>query len=300
MIYVLGSINLDMIATGQRLPLPGETLNADHFSTAAGGKGANQALAAARAGANVKMFGAVGQDDFVSKALAELKDANVDLTNVAHVEGSTGIAIILVDAHGENVIVIVGGANSKVDDKVAKEMVAEMTSEDLLLMVQEVPDATLKTALLAAKTKGIKTMLNIAPVTSRTPELAQLADIIVANETEFSLLIGSPIEQDSIKSCAAEWAKDNQKTIILTLGGDGAIGATPSEAIEVSALPIAPVDTVGAGDTFCGYLGAALNKGHALHEALETAAIAGSLACLKPGAQPAIPLAIDVAKAKTT
>ncbi len=300
MIYVLGSINLDMIATGQRLPLPGETLNADHFSTAAGGKGANQALAAARAGANVKMFGAVGQDDFVSEALAELRAANVDLANVAHVAGSTGIAIILVDAQGENVIVIVGGANSKVDDELAQKLVTEMSSDDLLLMVQEVPDASLKTALLAAKAKGIKTMLNIAPVTDRTQELAQLADIVVANETEFSLLLGTPIEQREIKARAANWAKENQKTLVLTLGGAGAIGATASEMFDVAALPITPIDTVGAGDTFCGYLGAALNQGQALQDALETAAIAGSLACLKPGAQPAIPHAKEVAAAKAT
>ena len=297
MISVLGSINLDMIATGSRLPAPGETVSAAHFKTAAGGKGANQALAAARAGGDVNMVGAVGSDDFVTKALAELKGARVDLSRVVTVPGPTGLAIILVDRLGENVIVIVAGANGLVSAEMAQKTVAGMAENDILIMVQEIAAATLKAGLMAANEKGVTTLLNIAPITPETPELALMADIIVANETEFSHLSGGAMDKDSILGRAQIWAKQFNKTLVVTLGGDGAIAATPTQVISVDALDITPVDSVGAGDSFCGYLGAGLDQGLSLKEALHRAAIAGSLACLKPGAQPAIPNVADVTKA---
>lgn len=300
MIYVLGSINLDMIATAQRLPRPGETLAATNFATAAGGKGANQALAAARAGAAVKMVGAVGNDDFVHQALAELARENINLDDVRTVPGPTGIAIILVDERGENVIVIVAGANGGVSEMDALNMVKKMSEDDILVMVQEIPSAALRAALLAARQKGIKSLLNIAPATKETGELAMLADIIIANQTEFLSLITKKQAHDSFEKNAAKWAKENNKTLIVTLGGGGAVAYTPDQQFRVSALDIVPVDTVGAGDTFCGYLAAGLSQGRSLNQALKTAAIAGSLACLKRGAQPAIPNARDVADAQAS
>ena len=300
MIYVLGSINLDMIASGQRLPQPGETVSATNFKTAAGGKGANQALAAARAGASVNMVGAVGRDEFVHQALAELRKENVTLDDVRAVPGSTGIAIILVDERGENVIVIIAGANGEVSEQDALNAVKKMSRNDILMMVQEVPDAALKVALEAARQKGIKTLLNIAPTTKNTRELALLADIIVANQTEFSALIDQVQPAEDFEHNAATWTKENDKTLIITLGGDGAVGFTPDQRFKVNALDIVPVDTVGAGDTFCGYLAAGLSQGKSLPGALKTAAIAGSLACLRHGAQPAIPHAREVTNAQAS
>ncbi|MCF6328142.1 MAG: ribokinase [Devosiaceae bacterium] len=294
MIFVLGSINLDMIATGQRLPKPGETVSATQFTSSAGGKGANQALAAARAGASVKMIGAVGSDNFVKKALKDLRAANIDLTCVRAVPGPTGIAIILVDERGENVIVIVAGANGEVSEKDALTAVKKMSKDDILVMVQEVPAKTLRAALLAAKTKGIMTLLNIAPVSPQTRDLAVLADVVIANETEFYALSDHDPDKLDMEQVAAGWARENNKILIITLGKKGAIGFTPTTQFKVNALDIVPIDTVGAGDTFCGYLAAGLAQGYSLEKALQSATIAGSLACLSPGAQPAIPFANDV------
>lgn len=300
MITVLGSINLDMIATGERLPSPGETVPADQFATAPGGKGANQALAAARAGAKVKMVGAVGSDEFVNLALSQLKGANVDLSAVRTVPGPTGIAIILVDKNGENVIVIIAGANGAVDAEMARAAVAQMSRGDYLVMPQEIPASAIKTALQAARQKGVISLLNIAPVIAETAQLAQLADIIVANETEYALLVDEDVKMPDIGDHAANWAKQHNKTLIITLGGDGVIAVTPAQRFDVKALDITPIDTVGAGDTFCGYLAAGLDQGLNLKLALERAAIAGSLACLKPGAQPAIPDIHEVLSAQNS
>lgn len=294
MITVLGSINLDMIATGERLPSPGETVPADQFATAPGGKGANQALAAARAGAKTKMVGAVGSDDFVNLALSDLKGANVDLSSVRTVPGPTGIAIILVDQNGENVIVIIAGANGTVDAEIAKTTVTQMSKGDYLVMPQEIPPSAIKTALQGARQKGVISLLNIAPVIPETAQLAELADIIVANETEYALLVNEEVQMSDIGAHAANWAKQHNKTLVITLGGDGVIAVTAEHRFEVKALDITPVDTVGAGDTFCGYLAAGLDQGLDLRRALERAAIAGSLACLKRGAQPAIPTIQEV------
>lgn len=290
MIYVLGSINLDMIATGERLPVPGETLIAHDFVTAPGGKGANQALAVARAGSSVKIFGAVGSDDFVNEALSALKEARVGLEGVASAPGSTGIAIILVDDKGENVIVIVPGANGHVNVKIADTMIEQMSGHDILVLPQEIPAEAIRAALQSAKAKGITSILNIAPTIPETKELALLADIIIANETEYAFLTGGTSDLAQMDVQAAKWAKDNQKTLIITLGGEGVVAFTPDNKFTVEALPIVPIDTVGAGDTFCGFLGAGLDQGLDLEAALKRAAIAGSLACLKPGAQPAIPM----------
>lgn len=294
MISVLGSINLDMIATGPDLPLPGQTVFASNFSTAPGGKGANQALAAVRAGARVKMVGAVGKDEFAAPALAELEASGMDLDAVKSLEDSIGIALILVDGQGENVIVIVPGANSGVDRAMAGNCVAGMDRGDTLVMVQEVPADSLETALGEARNRGIRTLLNIAPITPDTPRLAPMADIVVANETEFAVLAGTGEDDPDWQDRAALWARTNDAALIVTLGARGAMAFMKGQSLSVAAPPITPVDTVGAGDTFCGYLAAGLDRGLDLEQAMTRAVTAGALACLKPGAQPAIPHAAQV------
>jgi len=294
MIVVIGSINLDLIATTGRLPAPGETVAGKDFNTAAGGKGANQALAALRAGGDMRLFGAVGRDAFADQALAELRSDGADLTGVTAVNGSTGIAVILVGGAGENVIVVIPGANGAVGAERVEAALAGCGAGDILLLQQEVPTATLDKALDMARSKGMRALFNTAPFTDDTAHLAAKADIVIANETEFDALIRTPAGDDRL-SAMREVAAANTQTIIVTLGADGALAVTPDgEKLEVPAPDITPVDTVGAGDTFCGYLAAALEKEADLKTALARAVTAGSLACLQPGAQPAIPYKRDV------
>ena len=297
MICVLGSINLDLVANAERLPLPGETVLGTGFSSAPGGKGANQALAATRAGAKTIMAGAVGSDDFAARALVELEDAGVDLSKVHARQGATGIAIIVVDEAGENVIVVVPGANATINEEMAQTTIEGMNEGDFLMMQQEIPAAAIARALDQARQKKITSILNIAPIIPETKELALKADIIVANELEYAQLAGQRPDAKFIGDSAAKWAKRHNKILIITLGAAGAIALTPNERIKIAAKKIKPVDSVGAGDTFCGYLAAGLDQGLDLKASLEHAAIAGSLACLKPGAQPSIPFYKQVAAA---
>nr|WP_210257018.1 MULTISPECIES: ribokinase [unclassified Devosia] len=291
-ITVFGSTNLDQVGTVTRLPKPGETVAGGTFSMAPGGKGANQALAARRAGADVLHVSAVGDDAFAGMALELLEKGGVDLSQLRKAQAATGIAMIFVDADGENVIAVLPGANGTVSAADADTGLARLSANDTLLVQQEVPQAATRRALEIAREKGVRSVLNTAPFLEDTVELAPLADIVVANETEFSLLSGRPIEE--LDAAMAEWADKTGKTIVVTLGPDGARANGPEGVISVAAHKVTPVDTVGAGDTFCGYLAAALDAGFSLKDAMARAAIAGSLACLKAGAQPAIPTKADV------
>jgi len=292
MITVFGSTNLDQIGTVTRLPKPGETVAGGTFSMAPGGKGANQALAARRAGAEVLHVSAVGDDAFADLATELLRDGGVDLSQLRRAEAATGIAMIFVDAAGENVIAILPGANGTVSAEDAETGLADLSATDTLLVQQEVPQAATRKALEIAREKGACSILNTAPFLPDTAKLAPLADIVVANETEFSLLTGRPIEE--LDMAMQDWVNRTGRTIVVTLGPEGARARTPDGPVSVPAHKVKPVDTVGAGDTFCGYLAAGLDAGHSLQAALRRAAVAGSLACLKPGAQPAIPTKSDV------
>ena len=293
MITVIGSINLDLIATVGRLPGAGETVSGGSFKTAPGGKGANQALAAARAGAQVRMLGSVGKDAFAVAALACLKEGKVDLSCVRESHAATGTALILVDARGENMIAVVPGANDAV---LPGDLTRSMPEKgEIMLMQLEIPLATVEAALEAGRKAGAVSILNTAPFIADAAGLLEKADYVVANETEFDLY-GEALTLSGRDRPARmrAFAERTGRTVIVTLGGEGVLSASPEGEFSVPALEITPIDTVGAGDTFCGYFGAALDAGLGLEEALRRAAAAGSLACLKPGAQPAIPHARDV------
>ncbi len=292
MITVFGSTNLDQVGTVPRLPRPGETVAGGSFSMAPGGKGANQALAARRAGAEVLHVSAVGADAFADMALDLLEKGGVDLSQLRRADVATGIAMIFVDARGENVIAVLPGANGTIRPEDAERGLAKLGAGDTLLVQQEVPQVATRRALEIAREKGARSIFNTAPFLPDTAALAPLADIVIANETEFSLLTGRSIDQ--LDAAMQDWVNQTGRSIVVTLGPDGARARTPDGALSVPAYRISPVDTVGAGDTFCGYLAAALDAGHGLEMALRRAAIAGSLACLKPGAQPAIPMQADV------
>lgn len=295
MITVFGSINMDLVATTPRLPKPGETVPGTGFTTAAGGKGANQALAAKRAGAAVRMVGAVGRDEFAAPALDLLDKAGTDLSAVARVDGPTGTALILVGGDGENMIAVVPGANGTVSPDQARAALAETATGNILMLQLEVPVASVKAALESARAHGVRTVLNTAPLIEEAAELAQLADIVIANETEFERLVGRDnLSADTREDMLLDMHRKTGQVLIITLGADGVVAAEGGTLHRTRGLKIEPVDTVGAGDTFCGYLAASLDAGLPFDKALRRAAVAGSLACLKAGAQPSIPTASEV------
>ena len=296
MITVIGSINLDLIAAVDRLPARGETVPGNGFRSAPGGKGANQALAARRAGSAVRMVGAVGRDAFADEALALLKKAGVDLSQVARSGEATGTALILVGGDGENMIAVVPGANAAVTEAVVDGL--DFAPGEHVLLQHEIPLATVERALDRTRDAGAVSLLNTAPFRAEAAGLLAKADVVIANESEFDLYadllaLAGATREERMRAFAAS----SGRAVVVTLGGEGALAATPDGVLKVEALPVKPVDTVGAGDTFCGYLAASLADGLPLEDALRRAAAAGSLACLKPGAQPAIPLAAEVAAA---
>jgi ribokinase len=297
-ITVIGSINLDLIATVERIPQGGETVPGHEFKTSPGGKGANQALAAARAGAQVRMVGAVGKDSFAAEALELLKQAGIDLSSVRETHAATGIASIMVADDGENVIAVVPGANGAVLPGDVRN--AQLAKGQIVLLQHEIPLESVEAALNAAREAGAISILNTAPARKDATALISQADYIVANETEFDIYADALSLKGADRKARMEaFTASTGSIVVVTLGGEGVLASTPEGLLSVSALPITPVDTVGAGDTFCGYLAAGLAAGKPLEEALTFAAAAGSLACLKPGAQPAIPLAKDVEAALT-
>lgn len=297
MITVFGSINMDLIASVERLPLPGETVAGHAFTTAAGGKGANQALAARRAGASVRMIGAVGNDSFAEPALALLSEAGADLGSVARSNLPTGTAHILVDDKGENVIAVVASANGTLTPADADAAVGSMAPGDILMLQLEVPAAAVERALTEARAKGVRTVINIAPLTTDAARLGRMADIVIANETEFERLAGKDdMSGDDRLAALKSLHQETRQTLIVTLGAEGVVAIEDGHIHTAKGLKIEPVDTVGAGDTFCGYFTAGLDQKLDFQSALERAAIAGSLACLKHGAQPSIPMAEDVSR----
>lgn len=297
MITVVGSINLDLIGRVDRLPSPGETVPGERFDTAPGGKGANQALAARRAGAEVRMVGAVGEDAFASEATALLVESGVDLSAVRReAAAATGVALILVGGDGENMIAVVPGANGNVLP--GNVSAARLRESDMLLLQHEVPLETVEAALDAARETGAVSILNTAPFRPEASAFLGKADYIIANETEFDLYADAlSLEGAGREARMRDFAGRTGRKIIVTLGADGMIAATGSDFFQVPAMKITPVDTVGAGDTFCGYLAQGLEAGLPLRDAIHRAGVAGSLACLKPGAQPSIPMAGEVDEA---
>ena len=293
MITVFGSINVDLVCRVRKSPQPGETVLGSDYMLIPGGKGANQALAAARGGASVRMVGAIGDDDIGTVALNELGPAGVDLGSVSRRAGTTGVAIITVDDHGENTIVVSPGANATVD--VARIPADGIGSGDTLLLQLEVPQEQVFAAARRAHGSGARVVLSVAPFAPFAPgELADI-DIVVVNEHEaadfarhFGLPHGDP--EETVVALAAKLGR----TVIATLGPDGAIAAAPEGVVRVPALSITPVDTTGAGDTFAGVLVACLDAGMTLGEAMKRAAVAGSLACTKLGAQPSFPTRAEI------
>jgi len=292
-ITVFGSINLDLIGGVGRLPRPGETVPGTTFATAPGGKGANQALAAARAGASVRMVGAVGKDEFAAPAQSLLRAGGVDLSSVLTVEEPTGVALILVDSAGENVIAVIPGANGMLTPATAAAL--DFHPGDALVLQLEVPVGAIEPAARRARDAGAYVLLNFAPFRADALPLIELATHLIVNEGECALIAEALGIGGSEPPAQARALADRYDiAVVVTLGKHGALLVENGRTERVSALAVSAIDTVGAGDTFCGYLAAGLSVGQPITEALALASAAASLACTKAGAQPSIPLRSEV------
>ncbi|WP_280184089.1 ribokinase [Nocardia cyriacigeorgica] len=271
-IAVLGSINMDLVTTTGRRPQPGETVLGSGFAMVPGGKGANQAIAAGRAGGRVEFIGAVGDDVFADELRATLRASGVGTARLRTVDGPSGIAAIVVDASGENSIIVVGGANATVTELSDADRRA-IADADILLCQLEIPIGTVLTAARHAKANGTVVVLNPSPAQELPDELWTAIDVAVVNSGEFTEL-GA--------------ALDPVPHLVVTLGGDGARYRGPDGAdIRVPGHPVQVVDTTGAGDTFTGALAVAWHRGPA--EAVRWACAAGALATTRLGASASIP-----------
>ncbi len=298
-VTVLGSLNMDISVTVPRLPEPGATVLGSAARFTPGGKGANQAVAAARLGAAVRMAGCVGDDDFGRRLLAALQEEKIDASRVRTVPATpTGLAMISVDAAGENLITVAPGANHEVG---AGEVAAAAGSPgDVLVICAEIPVPAIKAALAWASGAEARCVLNLAPV---PPEAAAIVagvgeglDWLVVNETEAAAVLGHQVEglKDASQAAAALVAA-GVKHAVVTAGAHGAALAGPEGApVTTKAFPVEAVDTVGAGDAFVGALAVALAAGIPAAEAVRAAAAAGAAAATRPGAQAGMPRPADI------
>ena len=292
MIVVFGSINIDLVMAVANLPRPGETVLAPAYRALGGGKGANQALAAARAGAEVALYGCVGRDAFAGDALALLRRAGVDLGGVTERDAATGCAVVCVDRDGETQIVVASGANmlagaGQVPDRV-------LGPATTLLLQLEVSESESHDLIARARRLGARIVLNAAPARPQPAAVLSALDILVVNEIEATMLADGVTTAAGGREAARAIAASHGLTVVVTLGGAGAAAFSPDGDWEVGALPVTPVDTTGAGDAFTGVLAAALDAGAALPEAMRRASVAAALACTGAGAQTSLPTAGEI------
>lgn len=289
-LLVIGSVNMDVVSNVKQFPLPGETIHSSGTKFVPGGKGANQAVAAARAGAACAMIGAVGLDPFGDTLVDSLAEKGVQADSVLRKEGTSGIALITVNEEGENNIILSAGANGRVTE----EDIASTVQWDgayAALLQNEIPWETTVAAIRNANAQGVRVFLNPAPARELPDDLLPLLDTLIVNETEAAVVTGVKVTDAASAEAAAEWAlAKGAASVIVTLGEQGCFYASAAGArAAVPAFRVKPVDTTAAGDTFIGAYAAACADGFAMEEALRFAAAAAALAVTRPGAQSSIP-----------
>lgn len=314
-VTVLGSLNMDISVTVPRLPGPGATVLGSAARFTPGGKGANQAVAAARLGAEVRMVGCVGDDDFGRRMLAALRDETVDVSTVRHVTGApTGLAMIAVDEAGENLIIVAPGANHEAGppEVAAATRQAEQAEQagraqqagqaqqagpprDILVLSAEIPLPTIRAALAQPG----ECVLNLAPAPPEAQALVaavgKFLDWLVVNESEAAAVLGHPVSGlEAASDAAAELIATGPRNAVVTAGAHGAALAGPDGTHVIEGFKVQAVDTVGAGDTFVGALATAIAAGVPGPQAIRAAAAAGAAAVTKPGAQTAMPRPADI------
>ena len=291
-VTVVGSINADLVVEVDRHPRPGETLLGSGGEVSAGGKGANQAVAAANLGAQVCMVGAVGTDAYAEEALKYLRTSGVELSDVSAVDGPTGLAVITVDSSGENTIVVVSGANAQVDGGFVDARRGAVEGAEVVVVQGEIPASGFSAAVQLATGRVV---VNLAPVVDVPREALLRADPLMANEHEAGLVLqqlgldgaGTP-EELARRLLDAGFA-----SVVLTLGSAGALVASGGELTHIESPNVDAVDTVGAGDAFAGAFCHRLLAGHSMVDAARFACRVGAFSVTRPGAQPSYPSATD-------
>ena len=290
-IVVLGSLNLDLVVTVPRLPQPGETVLGQQLSQYPGGKGANQAVAAARLGGQVALVGRVGNDSFGASLITNLESNGVDASGVAvDAAEPTGAALIYVEEGGQNMIAVAPGANATVGPGDAQRAVARLGPRDLLVMQLEIPIAVIEQAALAARRAGASILLNAAPAQGLEPGLLSQLDTLVVNEREANALV----DQKDPSLAAAALHTNGPKIVIVTLGPSGSLFCDETGVHRVEPFPVKAIDTTGAGDAFMGALAVGIARGLATGAAVRFANAAGAAASSSLGAQAALPRLDDL------
>jgi ribokinase len=295
MITVFGSLNVDYVFQVAQLPAPGETVLATNMEVLPGGKGGNQALAAAKAGAKVHMVGAVGKDGLGDIAMAGLIAAGVNTSAVTQSLKPTGTAAINVDAAGENAITVSAGANVEATGESLDA--SQLNPQTTLLLQMEVSMSAMTDLIQQCRAVVANIVWNLAPMQSIELTVLQQVDYLIVNEGELAQLHAdlhnSSDSGDSASTGAEQQAQDvvalTGQSIVVTLGADGTLAVHENSVLRVPALPISPIDTVGAGDAFTGAFTAAIDAGVSFHQAMRWGSVAGGLACLETGAQSALP-----------
>lgn len=296
-IVVVGSINMDLVARMSRLPRPGETLHGDRFETIPGGKGANQAVAAARLGAAVTMIGRVGDDAFSEELLKSLRQYGVRTECIQSTTDSpSGVAIINVEASGANAIVVIAGANGQLTSRDVEGYANVIAAADLVVVQLEIPVESVVTAIRLAREAGVSVILDPAPApTKALPVELRTVDYISPNQTEAEALTGIVVNDLSSAERAAKVLCDRgARHVVMKLGELGALVISEGSGVHIPASKAAIVDTTAAGDAFTAGLAVGLAEGRSLAEAAQLGCAAGTLACTVFGAQPAMPTRTEV------
>ncbi|ELY2643294.1 ribokinase [Cronobacter sakazakii] len=290
-LVVLGSINADHILNLEAFPAPGETVTGSQYQVAFGGKGANQAVAAGRSGADIAFIACVGEDDIGERIRQQLSRDNIDVAPVRTVAGeSTGVALIFVNGEGENVIGIHAGANAALTPERVNQQREKIANARALLMQLESPVESVIAAARIAHENQTTVILNPAPARALSDDLLALVDIITPNETEAEKLTGVKVSDDeSAAQAAAVLHQKGIETVIITLGSRGVWLSVNGEGQRVPGFRVKAVDTIAAGDTFNGALMTALLEGTPMLEAIRFAHAAAAIAVTRPGAQPSVP-----------
>ncbi len=295
-VVVIGSLNMDLVTRAPRLPKGGETLIGHSFATVSGGKGANQAVAAARLGAQVAMVGCVGNDDYGVQLRDALLAEQIDCQAVSTVADSSGVALIVVDDNSQNAIVIVAGANGAMTPAVIDRFDAVLQAADVIICQLEIPDATVGHALKRARALGKTVILNPAPASRPLPaDWYTAIDYLIPNESEAAALSGLPVDSlEAAESAASQLIAMGAGKVIVTLGAQGSLFANGKDFEHFPAPKVQAVDTTAAGDTFVGGFAAALASGKSEAEAIRYGQVAAALSVTRAGAQPSIPTMSDV------
>ncbi len=294
---VVGSLNMDLVIRSPRIPQPGETIIGSDFQTVPGGKGANQAVAAARLGGQVTMVGRVGEDPFANVLVENLISAKIDVSHLQRdKEASTGVALIVVDDSGENSIVIASGANMRMTEGDVDAAEAAIAKSDVLVLQLEVPLPVVKRSAQIAQSHNVTVILNPAPARELPSELLTLVDVLVPNESEAALLTGMPTEsQGDLEKAASNLLKSGVGSVVITLGKRGAYLAGPDFDSKVyEAFSIQPIDTTASGDAFMAGLAVNYGEGKTLAEAVRCGNATGALAAMRFGAQTSLPERLEV------